>query len=96
MSSDINFANGQPNDAILPQELVLEAAQTIFNPSAHESSHALNYGDAPSAFRNSLANFLSNSALANQGKESVDPALLVPTTGVSHGLDMICACDLMQ
>ena len=37
-----------------------------------------------------LATFLSESALCGQGLEKVDPRLLVPSTGVSHGLDMIC------
>ena len=90
----INFANGQPNDNVLPQKLIQLAASSLLeNPgetSDSSTSQPLNYGDNPSTFRNSLATFLSKSSLCGEGKESVDPDLLVPTSGVSHGLDMIC------
>lgn len=102
----INFANGQPNDSLLPQQLIQEAASSLFQPpmapadsdltSCSRSSHPLNYGDLPDHFRTSLASFLSASSLCGEGRESerVDPHLLVPTTGVSHGLDMICEFTL--
>lgn len=95
-SVEIDFACGQPNDSLLPQELLRSAASNLLqtDPSALTSSsissQPLNYGDNPSVFRNSLAHFLSSSMLCGEGKEMVDPTLLVPTTGVSHGLDMIC------
>jgi hypothetical protein len=52
----INFANGQPNDSILPRELLQEAASGLLAsapPPAAQSSVPLNYGDNPSTFRNS-------------------------------------------
>ena len=52
----INFANGQPSDLLLPQELMLEAASSVLQGQSQRewpSSQPLSYGDNPATFRNS-------------------------------------------
>jgi DNA-binding transcriptional MocR family regulator len=79
----IDFGIGQPEDRILPRELLREAAQHAL---AGPGNDYLQYGPEQGArsLRDALAGFLSR----HYGHE-VSPDELLVTNGASHGLDLV-------
>eukprot|EP00775_Hariotina_reticulata_P011823 gene11823-11967_t len=82
----IDFAAGQPSARLLPLDLIAAAAShRLTGPDA--DPYLLQYGPERgySSFRQALSDFLSK-----ETNGDVDPAQLMITAGVSHGLDMCC------
>lgn len=87
----INFASGQPPENLLPFKLVAEAASNLLREytESETCSHVispLSYGDNTEFFCQRLASFLE----VECGRRGVNPDLIVPTGGVSSGLDLLC------
>ena len=80
----INFANGQPDDSLLPLELLEEASRHYFRTAEPAE---LNYGDyaGDEGFRQELAAFLSEGY-----GESVTADTLFQSAGASQALDLSC------
>lgn len=80
----INFANGQPDDSLLPLELLEEASRHYFRTAEPAE---LNYGDyaGDEGFRQELAAFLSEGY-----GESVTAETLFQSAGASQALDLSC------
>ena len=85
----LDIGNGYPNDDILPSRMIKNATVKLFDYdielACERSSHPLAYGDDTVFYRSRLASLLT----AHSGRDFVDPDLLVPTAGVSHGLDLL-------
>ncbi|CAM9184493.1 unnamed protein product [Ectocarpus fasciculatus] len=88
MDTVINLMSGQPAGRLLPADLVASAAtealQAAWDPA--EASSPLNYGDNHKTFSRRIAELL----MAHDNRPHVDPALIMPTSGVSHALDALC------
>lgn len=91
----IDLADGMPAENVLPYDLIECGAQSFFSSSRWNNSKLdlsttsspLNYGDMPVFYTETLAGFLS---AHSSGRTKVNPKLIVPTTGVSQGLDLVC------
>jgi DNA-binding transcriptional MocR family regulator len=86
----IDLADGQPDVALLPNDLILTATQHLLaqgkSISADGSSEALAYGDFTFKFRNELASFIGRTY--DRTPPAIDRLML--TAGVSQGLDLVC------
>ena len=80
----INFANGQPDDSLLPLALLEEASKHYFRTAEPVE---LNYGDyaGDESFRGALAAFLSDA----YGEPATADGLF-QTAGASQALDLAC------
>lgn len=90
MDNFLDIGNGYPADSCLPNKMIKNATVKLFDSCFEEacqnSSPPLGYGDFTAFFRTRLADML----LHHSGRDFVDPEVLVPNAGVSHGLDMLC------
>ena len=89
MSTTIDLADGQPDVALLPNDIILQATTHLLangNSYSDGSSEALAYGDFTFKFRKELASFIGRTY--NRPNPDIERLLL--TAGVSQGLDLVC------
>jgi DNA-binding transcriptional MocR family regulator len=90
----IDIGNGYPSPDVLPNRMIKNATMRLFEThydmACEGSDPPLAYGDDTLFYRNRLASMLT----AHSGRDFVDPNLLVPNAGVSHGLDLMCTMFL--
>eukprot|EP00977_Amphora_coffeiformis_P028147 scaffold34706_cov165-Amphora_coffeaeformis.AAC.1 len=93
----INFGCGHPDDALLPvQQIASATQQALLATPGREQQQWLQYGreNGNLTARKALAKFLSStlykSAEKEEEREEVDPDTLCITSGVSHGIQLVC------
>lgn len=85
-SAVIDLMNGEPPEDLLPNDIIEQACSDLFTKKfTNGESVPLDYGNDTRYFGEKLANFL----VKYDSRTEVNSARIVPTAGISSGLDLL-------